>query len=242
MFGVPAETPYDLRFRLLGISVRVHPLFWLVIALLGGIGHEGFTPKDVVIFMACAFVSIVVHEYGHGLVARAFGYHPWIVLHTFGGLCISEAERRSGWHRLIELICGPGAGFLLAGVIYSVHSVLLSSGASISETGEQIYLDLMWINIGWGVLNLLPIYPLDGGQITGVVLSMFNPRQGMRWTHIISLVTAGVLAIVALQFLKSLYTTIVFAVLAVLNFQALQTLHHYAKYGNYEDDADWWKR
>lgn len=64
MFGVP-ETPYDLRFQLLGMPVRVHPLFWLVAAMLG---WRNENIPLVLIWVGCVFVSILVHEYGHGLV------------------------------------------------------------------------------------------------------------------------------------------------------------------------------
>ena len=62
MFGV-SETPYDLRFHALGIPVRVHPLFWLGAALLAGRADD---LAVIVIWVACVFVSILVHEYGMG--------------------------------------------------------------------------------------------------------------------------------------------------------------------------------
>ena len=45
MLGMPEPTAYDLRFRLLGIPVRVHPLFWIVMAVMGG-GGENEPPAD----------------------------------------------------------------------------------------------------------------------------------------------------------------------------------------------------
>ncbi len=90
MLGVPDTTAYDLRFRFLGIPVRVHPLFWLVTALLAS---ESRDPKAILIWIACVFVSILVHEYGHGLMSRAFRCSPSIVLYGMGG---SATPRRSG--------------------------------------------------------------------------------------------------------------------------------------------------
>jgi len=99
---------------------------------------------------------------------------------------------------------------------------------------------LFEINLVWSLLNLLPIWPLDGGQITGVILSLINRRRGMNWTHVISLVTAGVLAMWG--FRVDVFKGIFFIIFAVINFQVLQAQHHAAKYGTLEDDADWWKR
>jgi stage IV sporulation protein FB len=100
---------------------------------------------------------------------------------------------------------------------------------------------MLWINIAWGILNLFPIWPLDGGQITGVILNRFNRRSGTRWTHMISLIFAGGLAIYFFN-PQDPFMTIFFALFAWLNFQTLQTLHReYTQYG-IEDSADWWKR
>ena len=63
------ETPYDLRFRLLGIPVRIHPMFWLIMALLG---WENRNLGAVLLWVACALVSILVHEFGHGLMSKAY--------------------------------------------------------------------------------------------------------------------------------------------------------------------------
>jgi membrane-associated protease RseP (regulator of RpoE activity) len=134
---------------------------------------------------------------------------------------------------------------VLAGVVFVGYLGLGLAGISTGEIGNEIFLMLMYINIVWGILNLLPIYPLDGGQITGVLLSMANRRNGMRWTHTISLLASGVLAVLAYQFLQSVFLAVFFGSFALANFQILQQLHQYAKYGGSgfeEDDADWWKR
>ncbi|AGA27411.1 site-2 protease family protein [Singulisphaera acidiphila] len=263
MLGLAAPTPYDLRFRLLGIPVRVHPLFWLIMAVLSG--GENHLP-EVLIFIGCAFLSILVHEYGHGLVSRFYGHPPAeIVLFWMGGYCACDLGRQRPWHRLAVLVAGPGAGFLLLGVLFLVGKVFLgisfaddlelvqtmvglSSGHNLSmayfmlsRTVQSIYWVMTVINLMWGLLNLLPILPLDGGRILEVCLTMLNPRQGMRWAHIVSLLTAGSLAMVFFRWNQT-GPGIWFAYFAFQNYQVLQALHQTAKYGQVEDDADWWRR
>src|SRR5262249_50079467 len=114
MLGMPEPTPYDVRFRFLGIPVRVHPLFWLATAVLGGSGGNE-TLGPILIWVGCVFVSILVHEYGHGLTARLFRCSPSIVLYGMGGLCYSESERQTPLQRVAVLLAGPGAGLLLYG-------------------------------------------------------------------------------------------------------------------------------
>ena len=115
-----AETPYDLRFRLLGVPVRVHPMFWLVSAVLG---WQDRNLSAVALWVACVLLSILVHEYGHALMAKVYGSSPSIVLWGLGGLCYSQAERQTPLQRLAVILSGPGAGFLLFGVLLVVTSL-----------------------------------------------------------------------------------------------------------------------
>ncbi len=235
MLGMPEPTAYDLRFRFLGIPVRVHPLFWLVTAVMARSENLG----PILTWIGCVFVSILVHEYGHGLMARLFRYSPSIVLYGMGGLCASESDRQTSWQRLAVLFAGPGAGLLLFGCMILGVTAL---GMPQSTLGREIYRYMTFINFYWSLVNLLPIWPLDGGQITGVILTMFNRRKGMNWAHVVSLVTAAVVAMFVFQRIGDMYLGLFFALFAVINFQILQAHHHTAKYGVLEDDVDWWKR
>jgi Zn-dependent protease len=238
MFGMAPATPYDLRFRLLDVPVRVHPLFWLIMALLGAHGDDRL---GIFIFVGCAFVSILVHEFGHALSARAFGSEPLeVVLYGMGGYCASDMDRHSPWQRLGVLFAGPGAGFLLAALVALLRHA--AGPRELSRSADEIYQILLFINIWWGLVNLLPIWPLDGGQMTEVVLSMFNRREGRRRAHVVGLLTAGALAIVVFQLTGQLFMTIWFAYFGYVNYQQLQTIHQSSRYGSFDDDADWWKR
>ena len=58
---------------------------------------------------------------------------------------------------------------------------------------------LIQINLLWSLFNLLPIWPLDGGQATQILLSLYDRARGPRWGHIVSLLCAGGLAIMAVS-------------------------------------------
>ena len=240
MLAMPAQTPYDLRFRLLGIPVRVHPLFWLVTALMG---YNGRDPGATILWVACVFASILVHEFGHGLMGRAFGHHPQIALYGMGGLCTSDRER-TPLQSLAILICGPGAGFVMYGLVLLISPMILgrietTGRMELTDRAYQVVGMLERINLWWGLINLLPVYPLDGGQIAGVLLSQVNRREGMRWMHILGIAT-GVLVALYLYRRGEQYAVFLFGYLAFLNFQALQALQQGGRYG--EADGDWWKR
>ncbi len=195
-----SETPYDLRFNLLGIPVRVNPWFWGVAVVLGfGINDRNW--PMVVVWVACVFVSILVHEFGHALMARSLGSSPSIVLWGMGGLCYSQAERQTLLQRLAVVLSGPAAGLglyilvmLFASTAFgvtaqenlSVSSDLLPGMRGSPEDWRSVqhkmhslyYLEtfafLIQINLLWSLFNLLPIWPLDGGQATQILLSLYD--------------------------------------------------------------------
>jgi Zn-dependent protease len=100
----------------------------------------------------------------------------------------------------------------------------------------EVYWMLVSINVLWGLINLLPIWPLDGGQVAQTVLSEVNPYNGRRWTHIISLLVAAMAAIYIYSQSQSLFNMLFFAYFAVINYQMLDAIHRAQSLGLYEDD------
>lgn len=230
--GEPPPTQADLNFRLFGIPVRVSPWFWGVTLLLGLGGAESAKPERVLIWVAVVFVSILVHEFGHALMQRFFGGHPWVTLYGLGGLASCNDCDRSTRAQLLISFAGPMAGFLFAGLVVLV---LVASGRfqgfEISWAPVQwkffgSALDiavayLLFVNIAWGLVNLLPIYPLDGGQISRELLTLGDPRRGIVRSLQLSIGAAALVAAYALVN-SSLYLCIMFGVLAVGSYQTLQ--------------------
>ncbi len=268
----PEHTAYDLRFRLLGIPVRVHPLFWLVMLLISGCSDN---LKLGLVFVACGFVSVLVHEFGHGLAHRATGGRsPGIVLYAMGGFCMMDSRPQRPGERLFVLLMGPGAGFLLLAVVlaaarimYGIHPAdalakfsvgggpmargikVVRSGLGLGDgdfirVAHQLprslelvngFFFMLEINLLWGILNLLPIWPLDGGQSTEVILEQVDPRHARRWTHVVSLLTAGGIALYwasRSQYMLALW----FGYFAFMNYQSLQALH-YSSFSSRADDS-----
>jgi Zn-dependent protease len=224
-----------LNFSVLGIPVRVHPLFWLTSLLLGISGSD--EPGAMMIWVGVVFVSVLVHELGHALTARRFGFRPWITLYSFGGLASYNSSRSSPWEQIMILLAGPGAGFLLAAVI---AALLMASGSSIIFLGQRVgsgtllwqtnpqmaslIYDLLYVNIFWGIINLFPVYPLDGGQISRTLFTKYNPWHGVRQSVILSVVTGAALAAYAILVKKpaDFYLAILFGYLAYLSYASLQ--------------------
>ena len=236
---------YDLRFSIAGIPVRVHPLFWLIALLLGSSGGL----LQIVIWIFVVFISIVIHELGHALAFRWYGLRSQILLHFSGGLTIPEVSPwGSGYasvaigpvQQILISLAGPGAGFLLAGLIivgvqllggsvannYLFGLLPLPTSATLPFGGftMSIFLTMMlWVNVFWGLINLLPIYPLDGGQVARNVLLMYDPIGGVRKSLWLSVIAGGLMALAGFVLFRSMYTALLFGILA---FQSYQALHN----------------
>jgi membrane-associated protease RseP (regulator of RpoE activity) len=244
LFQQPPATQYDLRFTVAGIPVRVHPLFWLVAILLGSAGDLLLLP----IWVLVLFVSILVHELGHAFAFRRFGQHSHIVLHFAGGLTIPESVSWGGgwasvalspWQEIFISIAGPGAGFLFAGFVILVVSI---TGGSVLTTwlfgfiplpvnavlpfGGQymsaLFTLLLWVNVFWGLINLMPVQPLDGGNVARNLFIHYDPLDGLRKSVWLSVITGGLLALIGLLAFRSLYMALLFGFLAFQSYQSVR--------------------
>ncbi len=227
MLGQVGPTAYDVRFVIFGIPVRVHPAFWILGTILGwrtGDGEAGAVRLQLIlIWLLCLFVSILVHELGHALTAKAFGWPPEIVLCHFGGYAAFMPHHGYTHARSILVsFAGPFAGFLLFGLVVSVWFVLEMTGTSINQFGESAIWNMIWINLGWGIINLLPVLPLDGGQICREVCRWISPQNGLTWSLWIAVVVGG-LACVGFLKIGLTFAAIMFGFLAYQSFQALQS-------------------
>jgi Zn-dependent protease len=192
------STRMTLAFRIGKIPVQILPWFFFVALLLGG--GAGVHPASAAMWVAIVFVSVLVHELGHATAGLLFGLEPRIQMHAMGGTTSwggAPAGIGTG-ARIVISLAGPMAGFVLAGAFMTLHASL--SAHPLGDLGESAYRQICWINVGWGLLNLLPILPLDGGNVLLQVLRAFMGGGGERPARLISigLALAGLaLAVVA---------------------------------------------
>ena len=244
MFQTPAPTRFDLNFSIAGFHIRVHPLFWLIAFLFGSSGSLVTIP----IWIFVVFASIVIHELGHAFAFRFYGINSHIVLHTMGGLCIPEsAPWGTGYadvaptprQQIVISLAGPAAGFVFAAVVIAgilgfggtVESVNflgiipLPVRPSLPFGGQLLTIFaalLLYVNIYWGIINLLPVFPLDGGQVARNALLINDPNDGVRKSLWLSVITGGILAVVGVLLMGSIYMGLLFGMLAYQSYQALQ--------------------
>ena len=182
-----------LSFHLGKIPVRIHPSFLLMAAFLGAAsGDAGIVV--LLVWVAVVVVSVLVHELGHASVGLLFGVQPSVELHGMGGTTSwSGGGELSAGKRIAISLAGPGAGFVVAAI---VRYGLGRSAFPPTPFGDALYEFILLVNFSWGVLNLLPMLPLDGGNVIAQVLNLLTRGRGERPARIVSLVLAG-LAVVA---------------------------------------------
>jgi stage IV sporulation protein FB len=250
----PNETPYDLRFRLLGTEVRVHPMFWLISFILGFDGLIQLGAGYVLLWVACVFVSVLLHEFGHVLMGRVFGSRGHIVLYSFGGLAIGSNQLRKRWQRILVLFAGPLIQLVLYLIIWKSSRWYLPHVpvASLRPVvlGTMMLLQINWY---WPLLNLLPIWPLDGGQIMRELCVWLFGERGVSFSLGISMVVAGLFAAHMLLTAQDpergflpyvpagdMFMALFFALFTVSSFLALQAENQRRR--QWHDD-DWhWQR
>jgi Zn-dependent protease len=173
------------RFALLGFPVRVDLSFWFVAALIAA----RRPPDLVLLWVGVVFVSILVHELGHSVVARRYGMRPRIDLYSMGGLTSFEKSRRLTPGRGIALsLAGPAFGFAFGGIVLAGRHLLPLDAHYYAHVAVG---DLVWVNFGWGLVNLLPVLPLDGGNVMRRLIELVKKRSDEPLALRVSMAAAG---------------------------------------------------
>ena len=174
-------------FRVAGIDVQAHSslIIYGVIGLLIGVGR-GFDWRDRLISVGALFLIVLLHEFGHCLTCRRVGGEAdEIVMHPFGGLAMCRPPRRP-LPTFLTVAGGPGVNVLICIVTGAVIAAVAGFAAipgnpfnlrpapfsPISGVGQLAFYCYWIYQMSWSLLvfNLLPIFPLDGGQMVQAAL------------------------------------------------------------------------
>ncbi len=201
-------------FNLFGFEVRLDAS-WLIIAVLvtwslaagvfpylyPGLDREMYWTMAVVGALGL-FISIVVHEFSHSLVARRFDMQmKGITLFIFGGVAEMGDEPPTAKAEFLMAIAGPLASLVIAGAFFLIHRLGDQMGWPIPVNAVIYY--IASINGILAVFNLLPAFPLDGGRVLRAIL--WGYKGDLRWaTRVSSTVGAafglGLMFVGILQF------------------------------------------
>jgi Zn-dependent protease len=238
----PESRAGEWNFHLFGIEVRVKFWFWFATLLFCG----NMDTKSALVWVAVCFVSILLHEFGHVIAYRLFGTDGYAVLYGFGGLAVPDQGIQGTLAQFVVSMAGPIAGFCLGGVVMAVAYVFgarvhigwhmflptFSAWPDLNPNNiarlQSTYLwyvlvnDLLYVNFYWGLVNLLPVLPLDGGHASRAVCERRDPYNGKRTSLLISAI-AGALMALAGVLAGNLYIILLFGFLAACSAQEFES-------------------
>jgi Zn-dependent protease/predicted transcriptional regulator len=160
-------------FKVFGIEIRLDYSWFIIFALfayffgfyyfpsyLPGL-NKGLLALITIITVIVFFISVLIHEISHSLVARRRGTPvDKITLFLFGGMAQIEKEPETPYSEFIMAIAGPVASFVLAGMFGLIWFFTIDIRPVSIPVGY-----LAVINLALGVFNMIPGYPLDGGRV-----------------------------------------------------------------------------
>jgi Zn-dependent protease len=164
--------------RIFGTDVKVHFTFLLLLAILWVVWqHDGGIATAAVmtaVFLG-VFLCVLLHEFGHILMARRFGIRtPDVILLPIGGVARLERIPEEPKQELLIAIAGPLVTLAIAAVLYlALRLAGVDPGLPSDQVGGADFLwrSLMWINVVLLLFNLVPAFPLDGGRVLRALLS-----------------------------------------------------------------------
>jgi Zn-dependent protease len=157
--------------RVAGIDLYVHATFLLVFLFLPEVREGGAQAITSALVVLAMFGCVLLHELGHALMARRFGIQTEdITLYPIGGVARLQRMPRAPGAELLITLAGPAVNFAIAAALYGLSFLWVvpaGSGEFVADFLEEMCL----INLGLGLFNLVPAFPMDGGRILRAVLS-----------------------------------------------------------------------
>jgi Zn-dependent protease len=207
-------------FRFAGIAVFLHWSWFLVAFYQLGSRDGGYSSQawNAAEYLAL-FGIVLLHEFGHSLACRSVGGRSeQIILWPLGGVAFVQPPERPG-AQLWSIAAGPLVNVVLLLVLQVLDAVSRSQGWAWSAPDlARLINAVWWINTGLLVFNLLPVYPLDGGQILRSLLwYLVGPARSLLVASTLGLVGAAGLAVAAFTFFRSnvLWTILLLGFLVV---------------------------
>jgi Zn-dependent protease len=203
-----------VTIRVLGIPVTIGFSIVLGLVVLGVLSR--FSGALLVEWVGLGMVALLLHELGHALAFRRYGVPASISFWALGGVTIptdlDAATRLSDRQMLVVVLSGPVVGLVIGAATVAAAAVFGDQARSIRE---PLFL-WTFVNLGWGIFNLIPISSLDGGRALEYLGGAVFGRAGRAVGLAMGLLASALIAVAAAGF--GLYSvTLVAVVFGLLN-------------------------
>lgn len=242
----------SLRFQLFGIPMEIQPFSWLILAILGlsMYSHMASPLQPALIFVVVGMLTLLAHELGHALTAKAFtSSTPIVIIGNLGGVTYTPVSMPTRATHFLMVLAGPMASYALgmiaavvmgvqigsvgsALLIYTLDPLSFITGihapeeayvtlAQAVESGVighfalMLYSTFFMVCFWWTFFNLMPILPMDGGQL---LLTATNKPK------FVAMVGLGLSLFLAIWFLTggNIFMTLMLGYFAWINWQIMR--------------------
>lgn len=192
-----------------GIDLHIHATFLFLLGWVGlsqyFIRHHPGDALNGLIFIGALFFIVILHELGHALAARRYGIETHdITLYPFGGVARLDHVPEKPSQEFVVALAGPAVNLLLAGFFLALlhWADALAALTNPAAVGRPFVVQLLAVNVGMGLFNLLPAFPMDGGRVLRAFLALrINYVRATRVAAGIGQGVAVVFALIGLFFM-----------------------------------------
>ncbi|HEX8408781.1 MAG TPA: M50 family metallopeptidase [Thermoanaerobaculia bacterium] len=211
-----------------GTSIDIEPNFIILIIFFVVMNYNPeLGIHYALLWIPILFVSVLIHELAHAAAIGVFGFgSSHIILGGMGGVTINQRRARP-WQDLIISVAGPASSFLLWWL-----AIAISQNVALAQTDRMLAALLPRLaaaNVFWGIFNLIPVPPLDGGHATRDFFRMFlTERNAFIIAIWIAIIVGSAVALVSLLVLKQIFISLY---IAWFVYMAVQQWQYFKSHG-----------
>ena len=215
-----------------GTSIDVDFSFFILILLFVAMNYDAQAGiQYALLWIPVIFISVLIHELAHAAAIGIFGFgSSQIILGGMGGVTINS-RRAKPWQDMLISVAGPASSFGLALLIWAI--IIFAPRYQNDAMLNALVPVLFYANIYWGLFNLIPTPPLDGGHATRDFFRMFlSERNAFIVATWIAIVIGAAVAVYFFMVSKSFFIAFY---IAWFVFMAWQRWQDFQKYGTPQD-------
>lgn len=186
-----------LNMTIAGIPLRVRPEFFVGAIIIGG---DRFSQPLLLAWWVLAVgVFVALHELGHAFAFRHYGHRPSIEIQMFGGATVgTPGKPLTPKQDIVVSFAGPAVGLVIGSAVYGFEYTTQYQPSSLLVA--QVLSDIVWVNLGWSIFNLVPMLPLDGGRLFHAAMRhMLGDGRGRTVALTVSLLVAATVVWLAIS-------------------------------------------